>query len=92
MNRRVFLNAVQKILPAAALFFATRGAARADIVPALDKSAVGYQDVPRNGAVCAQCVYFAFHPATAAGPGSRCKLVAGPISPAGWCEVFQPKA
>jgi hypothetical protein len=63
--------------------------ARADM---LSKSAVGYQDVPNGGKVCAQCVYFEFKPATGATPASRCKLVAGNINPAGWCEVWAPKA
>jgi hypothetical protein len=57
----------------------------------LAKAAVGYQDVPKNGQVCAQCVYFAFAPATSSAPASHCKLVAGLISPAGWCEVWAPK-
>jgi hypothetical protein len=63
--------------------------ARADI---LSKAAVGYQDVPNGGKVCAQCVYFEFMPAAGATPRSRCKLVAGNINPAGWCEVWAVKA
>jgi hypothetical protein len=59
--------------------------------PELSKAAVGYQDVPSKGKVCAQCVYFEFYPATSAGPASQCKLVAGNINPAGWCEVWAPK-
>jgi hypothetical protein len=73
---------------AAALALTARPA-KAD--PDLSKAAVGYQDVPSNGKVCAACVYFEFYPATAAGPASRCKLVAGLINPAGWCEVWAPK-
>jgi hypothetical protein len=67
------------------------GARPAKAEPDLSKAAVGYQDVPSNGKVCAQCVYFEFYPATSAGPASRCKLVAGNINPAGWCEVWAPK-
>jgi len=58
----------------------------------LAKMQVGYQDVPEGGKVCAQCVYFMFEPAQGSGPSSRCQLVAGPISPAGWCEIWAPKA
>lgn len=54
------------------------------------KDQAGYQDVPRAGKVCAQCVYFIFKPTTGADPKSRCKLIAGPISPAGWCELWAP--
>ncbi len=65
--------------------------AAADIAP-MSKASVGYQDVPQNGQVCGACVYFVFYPQTTAGvPASRCKLVAGPIAPAGWCEVWQAK-
>jgi hypothetical protein len=57
----------------------------------LSKAAVGYQDVPNGSQVCGNCIYFAFYPTTGSGPGSRCKLVAGPINPAGWCEVWGAK-
>ncbi len=65
-------------------------AARAAGAP-LSKAAVGYRDVPYNGQVCAQCVYFVFKPSENGVPQSRCKMVAGLINPAGWCEVFAPK-
>ncbi|OYV40285.1 MAG: hypothetical protein B7Z80_04955 [Rhodospirillales bacterium 20-64-7] len=58
----------------------------------IDKSQVGYQSVPRNGKVCAQCVYFIFKPSEGGTPQSRCKMVAGTINPAGWCEIWQPQA
>jgi hypothetical protein len=54
------------------------------------KDEVGYQDVPRSGHVCAQCTYFVFKPAVNGVPHSRCKMVAGPINPAGWCEIWAP--
>lgn len=57
----------------------------------VDKSQVGYQSVPRNGEVCAQCVYFIFKPSQGGAPQSQCKMVAGNIDPAGWCEIWQPK-
>jgi hypothetical protein len=76
---------------AAGLALATGAAraARADII--LSKDSVGYQDVPNDGKVCAQCVYFEFMPASGTTPQSRCKLVAGNINPAGWCEVWAQK-
>jgi hypothetical protein len=54
------------------------------------KNEVGYQDVPRRGKVCAQCIYFVFQPSTGGVPQSRCKMVAGTINPAGWCEIWAP--
>jgi hypothetical protein len=66
-------------------------AAAAAPVPALSKASVGYRDVPYDGQVCAACVYFIFKPATGDEIAGRCQLVAGPIAPAGWCQVWQPK-
>jgi hypothetical protein len=58
----------------------------------MSKAAVGYRDIPYNGQVCAQCVYFIFRPSENGTLESRCKMVAGPINPAGWCEIFAPKS
>jgi hypothetical protein len=49
----------------------------------IDQKTAMYQPTPKNGQSCAKC--FAFEP-----PAS-CKLVAGTISPAGWCQLFAPK-
>jgi hypothetical protein len=57
----------------------------------ISKAAVGYRDIPYNGQVCAECVYFVFMPSENGVLESRCKMVAGPINPAGWCEIFVPK-
>ncbi len=54
----------------------------------ISKAAVGYRDIPYNGQVCAACVYFIFKPSENGVLESRCKMVAGPINPAGWCEIF----
>ncbi len=87
-TRRAALSLTGAMAGAAALAVAAKPAkAEAN----LSKAAVGYQDVPSNGKVCAQCVYFEFAPATSSAPASHCKLVAGLISPAGWCEVWAPK-
>jgi hypothetical protein len=83
-RRRVFAAAAGLALAGCA-----SGTARAEI---LSKASVGYQDVPNGGKVCAQCVYFEFMPASGNTPQSRCKLVAGNINPAGWCEVWAAKA
>jgi hypothetical protein len=58
----------------------------------LSMASAEYRDVPYQGHVCAQCVYFIFKPATAAGPQSHCQLIAGNINPAGWCDLWAPKA
>jgi hypothetical protein len=50
-----------------------------------------YQDKPGpGGQTCVACTYYvpnAAHPKAA----GQCKLVAGSISPDGWCQLFAPK-
>ncbi|MFC6634749.1 high-potential iron-sulfur protein [Microbulbifer taiwanensis] len=47
------------------------------------KEAVQYQDTPKNGQKCVDCVLFE--------PPEGCKVVEGKISPEGWCSLFAPK-
>ena len=47
------------------------------------QKAVQYQPIPKAGQRCAICKNFAL-------PAS-CTLVDGPISPAGWCMLYQIK-
>jgi hypothetical protein len=42
-----------------------------------------YQDQPNNGQQCSTCSQFE--------PPSGCKLVESPISPNGWCQLYQAK-
>lgn len=48
-----------------------------------DKTTAKYQDHPNNGQHCSQCNYFR--------PPKSCQLVAGDISPNGWCSFFLKK-
>ena len=47
------------------------------------KDAVKYQDSPKDGQKCADCLYFQ-------APGS-CAVVDGAISPNGWCSLYNKK-
>ena len=47
----------------------------------LTKEAIQYQETPKDGKVCRDCMHFL--PET-----SECKLVAGHINPEGWCRLF----
>ena len=47
------------------------------------KQAMQYQDTPKNGQQCDQCMHFE-------APKS-CKVVEGDISPKGWCVAFAKK-
>jgi hypothetical protein len=49
----------------------------------VDQSAVQYQTTPNNGAMCSTCVNFV--------APNACKVVAGTISPNGWCVAYAPK-
>jgi hypothetical protein len=52
----------------------------------LSQAAVHYQPTPHGAQHCSVCAYF-IPGKDASGPGS-CRLVAGAISPTGWCERF----
>jgi hypothetical protein len=70
-------------LLAAAGFAGVAGAQQQPPTQKVDKKLVMYQPIPKNGQSCNKCVNFE--------PPNACKLVAGDISPAGWCQLFAPK-
>ena len=47
------------------------------------KQAMQYQDTPKNGQQCDQCMHFE--------PPKSCKVVEGDISPKGWCVAWAKK-
>jgi hypothetical protein len=49
----------------------------------LTHEASKYQDQPKDGQQCSNCVQFE--------PPSSCKTVESPISPNGWCQVYVAK-
>jgi hypothetical protein len=48
------------------------------------KQAVGYQDQPNGQQRCSTCANFV--------APSDCRVVAGPVSAAGWCHLYQAKS
>jgi hypothetical protein len=52
-----------------------------DDVGKASKERVEYQEQPNDGQVCAGCVQFNAE-------AQRCRIVAGPINPRGWCIAF----
>ena len=59
-------------------------AARAqDADSKVEQSVVQYQTMPKDGAKCSGCVNFV--------APNACKVVAGNISPEGWCVAYAPK-
>ena len=48
------------------------------------KADAKYQDTPKDGQKCSQCVYFQ--------APSTCGVVEGKISPDGWCAMYNKKS
>ena len=82
ISRRIVLRRIATAAPAALLAttLASQDAAASGSVP---QSAAGYQDKPNGDKQCDGCSHFA--------PPSSCKVVAGTISPSGWCKLFAAK-
>ena len=49
----------------------------------MDQQTVQYQNQPKDGNKCGMCAHFV--------APNQCKLVAGNISPEGWCLLYAPK-
>ena len=47
----------------------------------LAKSDAAYQDTPKNDQQCSECTKFQ--------PPKGCSVVAGDISPKGWCKLYE---
>ena len=54
------------------------------------KSAVQYQDKPKDGHQCDGCALYI--PGPSATANGKCKAVAGSIAPQAWCSLWSPKA
>lgn len=48
------------------------------------KTLVGYQETPKGSQQCDNCQYFQ--------PPNACQVVAGTISPKGWCKMWAKKS
>jgi hypothetical protein len=59
------------------------GAAAAQGFTKSPQASARYQDHPNGGQRCATCLQFQ--------PPSSCKVVAGRISPNGWCAIYAAK-
>lgn len=57
----------------------------------LPQATAKYQTKPGpNGQTCDACAYYIPNPGNPKAAG-QCKLVAGSITPKGWCQLFAPK-
>ena len=82
LSRRTLLGGVAMLVTGAAVAVDSPDAAAQEKIKKADAK---YQDHPNyNGQQrCEICLQFE--------PLNRCKLVAGPISPKGWCQYFAAK-
>jgi hypothetical protein len=72
------------VLGAGAALAVSLGTARmADAQSKTSKKVAKYQDHPNKGQKCSDCNFFR--------PPHSCQLVAGDISPNGWCSFFAKK-
>ncbi|MDR3510426.1 MAG: high-potential iron-sulfur protein [Caulobacteraceae bacterium] len=81
------------VLMGAALLTGLAGLARSGPAAAqgtTPQASAKYQPTPKGANKCSKCNFFVPGPnATALG---QCKVVAGKVSPNGWCLLFAPKA
>jgi hypothetical protein len=78
LNRRKVVVSLISSAPLAALLFAGANAAAK-----VAQKAAQYQPTPKGGQACAGCNSFI--------SPNQCKLVAGEISPTGWCHLWTKK-
>ena len=85
-SRRIILkNAVVVAVLAAAPWTLRPAAAQQKAA----KQAMQYQEQPKNGQKCSDCLQFV---PGQQGANGTCKVVEGPISPNGWCAAFVKKS
>lgn len=85
LSRREALSGLV-VLPALAGFFAAGGA----IAEAKgSKTQFKYQSQPKGNQQCSKCRFF--HAGKTANAMGTCDIVAGGISPKGWCTAFAAK-
>lgn len=79
LSRRNLLHATLATAGGAAFLLSTMEPAAAK----MPQKASQYQDTPKGKAMCSNCAHFE--------PPSGCGIVAGKISPNGWCRFYVKK-
>lgn len=84
MNRRAVLKGAVLLAGLAAIPLAVEAAGTAS------KASMQYQDHPKGNQECSTCLQFI--PGKSASAMGQCNVVAGPISPKGWCVAYAKKS
>lgn len=84
LSRRTLLRTATFAAGGAAVFGLSAIVKRADAADTkVSQKMAAYQDTPKGPQRCDNCAYFE--------PPSSCKVVAGTISPSGWCQLYAKK-
>jgi hypothetical protein len=86
-RKSVLINLLSLPLTATAVV-ASVSAASADAKS--PQNAVQYQNKPKGAAKCSGCKFF--QPGKDAKSNGKCSVVAGDISPNGWCVIYSAKS
>ena len=83
-NRRAVLKGAVLLAGLAAIPLTVEAAGTAS------KASMQYQDHPKGNQDCSTCLQFI--PGKSASAMGQCNVVAGPISPKGWCVAYAKKS
>jgi len=83
-SRRISRKAALAVVALPVLGAAVAGTQQAAEAAKSSQAAVKYQNKPKNGQKCSGCRFFT--------PPGACQIVAGKISPNGWCVAFAAKS
>lgn len=83
LSRRCFLHRSAAMVGGIGLAGVAAGRSQAADTK-VAKKLVAYQDSPKGSQQCSNCQYFQ--------PPNACKVVAGIISPTGWCKMWAKKS
>ncbi|WP_217696478.1 MULTISPECIES: hypothetical protein [Acidiphilium] len=81
MNRRLYVKTM--VLPAVGLLLAGPMTGEALASSKATKASAGYVDHPAGSSKCSNCANYVK-------AGSMCQVVAGKVSPNGFCNFFSP--
>lgn len=87
LSRRCFTSRAA-VMAASSLLLQAEFARRAKADNLATQASVSYQTSPSGGQQCSGCKNFI--PGASASANGTCKVVAGDISPAGYCVAFEP--